>query len=61
MGVSNYSMADIASLTKAVSTPTAEKSTSRKGNTELNMQDFLQLMVVQLLSLIHISEPTRRP
>ena len=48
MGVSNYSMADIASLTKAVSTPTAEKSTSRKGNTELNMQDFLQLMVVQL-------------
>lgn len=48
MGVSNYSMADIASLTKAVQTTTPEHSTSRKGNTELTMQDFLQLMVVQL-------------
>lgn len=48
MGVSSYSMADIANLTKAASVVSAEKSTSRKGNTELNMQDFLQLMVVQL-------------
>lgn len=48
MGVSNYSMADIANLTKSTAIPTAEKSTSRSGNTELTMQDFLQLMVVQL-------------
>ncbi|MBD5134327.1 MAG: hypothetical protein HDT38_07665 [Clostridiales bacterium] len=48
MGTSSYSMADIASLTQAVSTPSASKSTSRKGNTELEMQDFLQLMIVQL-------------
>jgi len=48
MGVSSYSMADIASLTKAAATPKAENSTSRSGNTELTMQDFLQLMVVQL-------------
>ena len=41
-------MADIANLTKAVNTPKADKSTSRKGNTELDMQDFLQLMIVQL-------------
>ena len=48
MGVSNYSMADIANLTQSTSIPKAEKSTSRSGNTELTMQDFLQLMVVQL-------------
>lgn len=48
MGTSAYSMADIANLTKAVNTPKADKSTSRKGNTELDMQDFLQLMIVQL-------------
>lgn len=41
-------MADIANLTKSASVPKAEKSTSRSGNTELSMQDFLQLMVVQL-------------
>ena len=41
-------MADIASLTKSTSTATAKNSTSRSGNTELSMQDFLQLMVVQL-------------
>ena len=41
-------MADIANLTKSVATAKAEKSTSRAGNTELSMQDFLQLMVVQL-------------
>ena len=48
MGVSNYSMADIANLTQSTAIPKAEKSTSRSGNTELTMQDFLQLMVVQL-------------
>ena len=48
MGTSTYSMADISNLTQAVSIPRADKSTSRNGNTELNMQDFLQLMIVQL-------------
>ncbi|MBD5098348.1 MAG: hypothetical protein HDT35_02160 [Clostridiales bacterium] len=48
MGTSSYSMADIASLTKSTNIPVAKNSTSRTGNTELNMQDFLQLMVVQL-------------
>ena len=48
MGVSNYSMADIANLTNAAAVPTAKNSTSRSSNTELTMQDFLQLMVVQL-------------
>ena len=41
-------MADIASLTQSSSIATAKNSTSRSGNTELSMQDFLQLMVVQL-------------
>ena len=41
-------MADIASLTNSAAVPKAENSTSRSGNTELTMQDFLQLMVVQL-------------
>ena len=41
-------MADIANLTNSASLVKAENSTSRKGNTELDMQDFLQLMVVQL-------------
>lgn len=48
MGVSNYSMVDLSNRATAVQGLVAEKSTSRKGNTELNMQDFLQLMVVQL-------------
>ena len=48
MGTSIYSMADIASLTQSTATAKAEKSTSRANNTELSMQDFLQLMVVQL-------------
>ena len=48
MSVGNYSMADIAGLVKSTQTPKAERSTSREGNTELSMQDFLQLMVVQL-------------
>ncbi len=41
-------MADIANLTQSAAVPKAKNSTSRSGNTELNMQDFLQLMVVQL-------------
>ena len=48
MGTSSYSMADIANLTKSAAVATAKNSTSRTGNTELTMQDFLQLMVVQL-------------
>jgi len=41
-------MADIANLTQSTAVAKAKNSTSRSGNTELNMQDFLQLMVVQL-------------
>lgn len=48
--MSNYSMADIAGLVSGVSGITPQNSTSRKGNTELNMEDFLQLMIVQLQS-----------
>ena len=50
--MSDYSMADIANLRRKVdseaSVPVAKNSTSRTGNTELNMEDFLTLMVVQL-------------
>ena len=42
------SMADIADLMGAGSGFRPENSTSRKNNTELDMQDFLQLMIVQL-------------
>ena len=42
------SMADIAGLLGAGSGFRPENSTSRKNNTELDMQDFLQLMIVQL-------------
>lgn len=49
--MSDYSMADIAGLLGSnVSGITPKNSTSRKGNTELNMEDFLQLMIVQLQS-----------
>jgi flagellar basal-body rod modification protein FlgD len=41
-------MADIAGLLGAGSGFRPENSTSRKNNTELDMQDFLQLMIVQL-------------
>ena len=44
------SMADIAGLMGAGSGFRPENSTSRKNNTELDMQDFLQLMIVQLQS-----------
>jgi len=47
--MSSNSMADIAGLldgTTGVYQP--KNSTSRKNNTELNMEDFLQLMIVQL-------------
>ena len=48
MGNGN-TMADISGLLGA-NAPVAKNSTSRKGNTELNMEDFLKLMVVQLQS-----------
>ncbi len=48
MGNGN-TMADISGLLGA-NAPVATNSTSRKGNTELNMEDFLKLMVVQLQS-----------
>ena len=46
--MADFSMADIGSLMAATNTTEASKSTSRKGSNELNMEDFLQLMVVQL-------------
>ena len=48
--MSSNSMADIAGLLGGVSGITPQNSTSRKNNTELDMQDFLQLMIVQLQS-----------
>ena len=48
--MSSNSMADIAGLLGATNAPVAKNSTSRAGNTELDMQDFLQLMIVQLQS-----------
>lgn len=48
--MSSNSMADIAGLIGGVSGITPKNSTSRKKNTELDMQDFLQLMIVQLQS-----------
>ncbi|MCM1148790.1 MAG: hypothetical protein NC319_01710 [Butyricicoccus sp.] len=44
--MSNSFMADIGAMGAA--SVTAKKSTSREGNTELKMEDFLTLMVVQL-------------
>ena len=41
-------MGDIGSLLGVSSADMVKNSTSRKGNTELNMDDFLQLMIVQL-------------
>ena len=41
-------MADIGGLLGANSADIVKNSTSRKGNTELDMNDFLQLMIVQL-------------
>ena len=46
--MSDFSMADISGLLAANNTTEAKYSTSRKGSNELNMEDFLQLMVVQL-------------
>ena len=46
--MSDYSMADIAGLLGANNVNTPKNSTSRANNTDLTMQDFLQLMVVQL-------------
>lgn len=44
--MSSSFMADIGSLGAA--SVTAKKSTSREGNTEMKMEDFLKLMIVQL-------------
>ena len=44
--MANNFMADIGSLASASFTP--KKSTSRAGNTEMKMEDFLYLMIVQL-------------
>ena len=41
-------MGDIGSMLGVGSADMVKNSTSRKGNTELNMDDFLQLMIVQL-------------
>ena len=46
--MSDFAMADISGLLAANSTTEAKYSTSRKGSNELNMEDFLQLMIVQL-------------
>lgn len=47
----DYSMADIAGLRASLgATEVAQHSTSRKNNTDLDMTDFLQLMIVQLQS-----------
>ena len=43
-------LGDIGNLMGAYGTVRPEHSTSRKGNTELNMEDFLKLMIVQLTS-----------
>ena len=48
MSSSSFMPADISALLGANTTNKVENSTSRKGNTELNMEDFLQLMIVQL-------------
>lgn len=47
----DYSMADIAGLRASLgATEVAINSTSRKNNTDLDMTDFLKLMIVQLQS-----------
>lgn len=47
----DYSMADIAGLRASLgATEVAQHSTSRKNNTDLDMTDFLKLMIVQLQS-----------
>lgn len=48
MSTSSFMPADISSLLGATTANKVENSTSRKGNTELNMEDFLKLMIVQL-------------
>ena len=45
--MSNY-MADLSALSGTNATYTSKNSTSRANNTELNMEDFLTLMIVQL-------------
>lgn len=50
MAASSYSMADISKMLGTNIVPEAKSSTSRKGNTELKMEDFLKLMITQLQS-----------
>lgn len=45
---SSFLPADIAGLLGTAGSTEVKNSTSRKGNTELNMEDFLSLMIVQL-------------
>ena len=45
--MSNY-MADLSAIAGTNATYTSKNSTSRPNNTELNMEDFLTLMIVQL-------------
>ena len=46
----DYSMADISLRASLGATEVAQNSTSRKNNTDLDMTDFIQLMIVQLQS-----------
>lgn len=46
----DYSMADISLRASLGATEIAQNSTSRKNNTDLDMTDFLKLMIVQLQS-----------
>lgn len=46
----DYSMADISLRASLGATEVAQNSTSRKNNTDLDMTDFLKLMIVQLQS-----------
>lgn len=46
--MANNFMADISGIAGSSATYTSKNSTSRPNNTELNMEDFLTLMIVQL-------------
>ena len=46
--MANNFMADLSAISGSNATYTAKNSTSRPNNTELNMEDFLTLMIVQL-------------
>ncbi|MDE6591201.1 MAG: hypothetical protein K2K53_12840 [Oscillospiraceae bacterium] len=48
--MSDFAMTDISALMSANNATEAKNSINRKGSNELNMEDFLQLMIVQLQS-----------